>query len=235
MAAAYPWYAFSAQTQARQKEINLLAIKAGKCPPLVEDGKMGPSTCGAAKAYAGVSANVSELLKSCQSYNDAAANGCLKLPWMVRSPETQTLQYGLNQILMPQGFCKITEDGILGPTTCAGAKKVLGAKAANLGCQQTGTLKVCAATSTPTSPISPPTIPSPGSQPPVADEPTQIPAAPNPSPTTPQPQPQPKPQPKPTVSTKKSSSTGPMIAAGALILAAGAGTYLLMKKGKKKR
>lgn len=141
---AIPWLTFSEKTLTAQRKINIFAIAAGKCPPLVEDGKLGPSTCGAAKAYAGLDPDISSLVSSCKSFNDAAANACNKLPWNVAKAETVTVQFVFNKALELEGFCPIEQDGKLGPKTCAAAKKVIGAQeASRMGCSSYGTLQVC--------------------------------------------------------------------------------------------
>jgi hypothetical protein len=248
----YPWLKFSAQTQSVQRKINILAIASGKCPPLVEDGKLGPSTCGAAKAYAQLDSDVSTMVKSCQSFNDAGASACNRLPWMTGRPETVTLQFALNKILEPDGFCTMKQDGKLGPTTCAGAKKVIGAQnAQRLGCYQYGTLKVCAAAS-PDEPLSPPVVPSPAPAP--APSPAPAPAPPataeDPTPVMPTPAPSPAPSPAPAPTPGPSapaplprpqgggddgSDWGTWAVFGGLALAAGAGTYMLLRKKKGRR
>lgn len=251
----YPWLIFSAQTQSAQRQVNMLAIASGKCPPLVEDGKLGPSTCGAAKAYAGMNADVATMVKSCKSFNDAAANACKKLPWMTRSPDTITAQVTFNKLLEKDGFCAIETDGVLGPTTCAAAKKVIGAEnAGKLGCLQYSTLKVCAANSTPTQAISPPVVPSPAPTPLPAPAPAPAPVtAEDPRPIVPTPAPAPAPAPvvvqaPPPPSAPKQQAPAPIprpqgggdsgsdwgtwAVVGGLALAAGAGTYMLLRKKK---
>lgn len=233
----------------------MLAIAAGKCPPLVEDGKLGPSTCGAAKAYAGLSPQVAELVKSCRSFNDAAAASCRRLPWLTAIADTVTVQHTFNRFLEKDGFCLIAEDGKLGPTSCAAAKHVIGAEnASKMGCLQYGTLKVCAAESNPQQAISPPVVPAPVPMPapaPVVPSPAPAPLpapAPAPAPITAE-EPTPivvtvdedlpemkieVPPPLPAVTRpqieKRGTDWGTWAVVGGLALAAGAGTFMLLRK-----
>ncbi len=185
--ATYPWLTYSDLTRERQQEINTLALINGRCPPLLEDGKLGPGTCSSAKVYSKVSAPISAMLSSCQSYNDAAALTCFKLPVGVKSANTLTLQRALNNILVPQGFCKISEDGVLGAETGAAAKQVLGETVARkIGCTTFGMLKTCSAASTPSGPIAPvPSVPSEATPTPVAPPTPATPSTPSAETTTP--------------------------------------------------
>jgi hypothetical protein len=153
---SYPWLVFSSEVRDIQREINGMRVALDSaCPILVEDGKLGPATCSAAKVYSSRSGTVAGLLGSCKSYNDAAIANCLVLPWMQPSLETVTFQRALNSVLVPQGYCKIKEDGVLGPETCGAAQQVLGATFTKVGCQSPSMLKVCAATSNPEQPVAP--------------------------------------------------------------------------------
>lgn len=160
--ATYPWLAFSSLTLTRQRQINMLAIAAGRCPPVTEDGKLGPNTCGAADPYVGVNADIADMKKSCQRSTNHRGFPCQKLPWNVKSNATITMQAALNTLLQKQGFCELSRDGILGPTTCAAAKRVIGsANSQSMGCQTYGTLNMCGASADTSEPIADPIVVTP--------------------------------------------------------------------------
>jgi lysozyme family protein len=201
--ATYPWLAFSTLTRDVQREINTLRVRDdGKCPILVEDGKLGPATCSAVKIYAPRSGTIAAVLSSCKSFNDAAISNCLTLPWLQPSLETITFQKALNAVLVKQGYCKILEDGVMGPETCGAAQQVLGATFTQVGCKTPAVLKMCAAAASPASPIAPvpvtttettpvtvqvaPEVPSPDDTAPSADVTTPVaPSAPSADSTAP--------------------------------------------------
>jgi lysozyme family protein len=244
--ATYPWLTFSSQTAARQRDINLLAIREGRCPPLLEDGKLGPTTCGYAAHYAGMDPLVAEIRSSCKSTGTVNVDACLQLPWGVKSKETLTLQVALNAALVPQGFCKLVEDGVLGPNTCAAAKAVLGDKSNAMGCRQYGTLSNCAAAADTSQALAPAYVP-PAAPPASTYAPTPAPAADQATPIVQEPvvtvsNPAPLAPPTPGMPATQAAMPRPAASGmtpgkwailGAGVAAVGFGTYFLMKKVKR--
>lgn len=173
--ASYPWSGYSADTLNRQREINIQAVLSGRCPPLVEDGILGPKTCGAAAAYASQLPAVAEMTTKCTSFTTSAATGCSPIPWNTKANGALSLQIGLNMKLPGLGFGKLVEDGVLGPNTCAGAAAVLGeATAIGLGCKSFGSLIKTGSAASPDTPTQVPTT----TYPPVVTTPPPVTTAP---------------------------------------------------------
>jgi len=114
----FPWGVYSENTEHLQRNFNLWAGVRGYCR-ITEDGKLGPTTCGAVKLQTGGAP------ATCQTLNTPQRCGKEETPsdpkgyiWGVKTTETAIAQHAYNTWARSNGYCAISVDGKLGPGTC---------------------------------------------------------------------------------------------------------------------
>ncbi len=213
---AFPWGVYSKNTEHLQRSYNLWAKTTGYCQ-ISEDGKLGPTTCGAYRVQTG------NQLASCKSYNTPQKCGEHMQPsdphgllWGVKTGETAAAQFQYNVWARDNGYCPISADGKLGAGTC-GALRTAGGGSADVPvpavpstCQSFTAPSACASDK----PVPPAKLPP-------AEVPPGTPTAPGPV------LPPPEPYLPPT-----GPSTAMLAWAGAGVVALGVGAFLVFRKKK---